>query len=143
MLWKILMAQIRKKIYYSLLSCGTFPEEQKGCPKGTRGTRKLLCIDQHIFKESKEMEKCSYGVDWLQKSIWYGLTKLDNRLSQNVHYIWLSHKVYPEYQGKLEQETDSRTENLSWGENPERDLPGRCTITITICNSKDASEPHI
>ena len=29
---------------------------------------------------------------------------------------------------------------LSRGEKLERDLPGRCTITITICNSDDASQ---
>ena len=31
---------------------------------------------------------------------------------------------------------------LSRGENPERDLPGRCAITITICNSDDTTESH-
>ena len=34
MMWKILMAQIRKDIYYSLTSSGLFPEEKKGCRKG-------------------------------------------------------------------------------------------------------------
>ena len=32
-LWKILTAQIREEIYYSLTSRGLFPEEQKGCRK--------------------------------------------------------------------------------------------------------------
>ena len=31
MMWKILTAQIREKIYYSLTSRGLFPDEQKGC----------------------------------------------------------------------------------------------------------------
>ena len=31
MMWKILTAQIREKIYYSLTSHGLFPDEQKGC----------------------------------------------------------------------------------------------------------------
>ena len=30
-IWKILKAQIREKIYYSLTSRGLFPDEQKGC----------------------------------------------------------------------------------------------------------------
>ena len=42
MMWKILTAQIREKIYYSLTSRGLFPDEQKGCRKGSRGTAKLL-----------------------------------------------------------------------------------------------------
>ena len=52
-MWKILTAQIREEIYYSLISHELFPEEQKGCHKGTRGTGELLYIDQHIFNESK------------------------------------------------------------------------------------------
>ena len=53
MMWKILTAQVREKIYYSLKSRGLFPDEQKGCHKGSRGTAKLLYIDQHLLNESK------------------------------------------------------------------------------------------
>ena len=42
MMQKILTAQIREEIYYSLTSYGLFPEEQKGCCKGSRGTAELL-----------------------------------------------------------------------------------------------------
>ena len=37
---------------------------------------------------------------------------------------------------------DNRRKMLSWGENPERGLPGMYAITITICNSDDATESH-
>ena len=57
MMWKILTAQIREKIYYSLTSRRLFPDEQKGCCKGSRGTAELLCIDQHILNESKTRRK--------------------------------------------------------------------------------------
>ena len=40
-LWKILTAKIREEIYYSLTSHGRFPEEQKGCCKGSRGTAEI------------------------------------------------------------------------------------------------------
>ena len=53
MMRKILMAQIREKINYSLISHGIFPDEQKGCRKRTTGTEVLLYIDQHILNESK------------------------------------------------------------------------------------------
>ena len=53
MTWKILTAQKREEIYYSLTSRGLFPAEQKGCRKESRGTEELLCIDQHILNESK------------------------------------------------------------------------------------------
>ena len=39
MMWKILTTQIREKIYYSLTSHGLFPDKQKGCRKGSRGTQ--------------------------------------------------------------------------------------------------------
>ena len=34
-------------------------------------------------REQDETEKSSYGLDWLQNGIWYGPTKLDNKLLQN------------------------------------------------------------
>ena len=43
---------IREEIY-NLLSCGLFPEEQKGFRKETRGTGKLQYIDQPVLKNSK------------------------------------------------------------------------------------------
>ena len=56
-MWKILTAQIREEIYNSLISRGLFPEEQKGCRKGTRGTGELLYIAQHNLNESKMRRK--------------------------------------------------------------------------------------
>ena len=53
MMWKILTTQIREKIYNSLKIRGLFPDEQKGCHKGSRGTAELLYIDQYILNESK------------------------------------------------------------------------------------------
>ena len=57
MMWKILTAQIREEIYYSLTSRGLFPDEQKGCCKGSRSTAELLYIDQHILNENKTRRK--------------------------------------------------------------------------------------
>ena len=53
---KLLTAQIRE-IHYSLISHKLFSKEQKGCGKGTKGTRELLYIDQHILNESKTRQK--------------------------------------------------------------------------------------
>ena len=57
MIWKILTAQIREEIYYTLTSRGLFPDEQKGFRKGSRGTAELLYIDQHILNEGKNRRK--------------------------------------------------------------------------------------
>ena len=61
---KILTAQIREEIYYSLTSHGLFPEEQKGCYKVSRGTEELLYIDQHIPNESKTRRK-NLAMAWI------------------------------------------------------------------------------
>ena len=60
MMWKILTAQIREEIYYSLTSRGLYPDELKGCCKGSRGIAELLYIDQHTINET---ENSSYGLD--------------------------------------------------------------------------------
>ena len=63
-MWKILTAQIREKIYCSLISCGLFPNEQKGCQKGSRGTAEVLYIDKHILNESKN-RRINLAMAWI------------------------------------------------------------------------------
>ena len=105
MMWKILTAQITEEIYYSLTSRGLFHDEQKGCCKGSRSTTELLYIDQHILNESKtRRKKSSYGLNWLQKGIWYGSAELDNKRPQNVQNITWSHKPYYQNHENLERE---------------------------------------
>ena len=64
MMWKILTAQIRKAIYYSLISCRLFSDEQKGCCKGSRGIAELLYIYQHILNESKNRRE-NLAMAWI------------------------------------------------------------------------------
>ena len=64
MMWKILTAQIREKIYYSLTSRGLFPDEQKGCCKGSRSTAELFYIDQNFLDESKTRRK-NLAMAWI------------------------------------------------------------------------------
>ena len=65
MTWKILTAQISEELYYSFTSRGLFPEEQKGCRKGSRGIAELLYIDQHILNESKTRWK-NLAMAWIE-----------------------------------------------------------------------------
>ena len=85
MMWKILTAQIREKIYYSLTSRGLFPDEQKGCHKGSRGTAELLYIDQHILNESKTRQKN-------QAMAWIDYKKAYDMVPQS--WILHCHKMY-------------------------------------------------
>ena len=71
-MWKILTAQIREEIYYSLTSRGMFPEEQKGCCKGSIGTAELLYIDQHILYENKTRQK-NLSMAWIANKKAYNI----------------------------------------------------------------------
>ena len=74
MRWKILTAQIREEIYDSLTIRGLFPEEQKGCCKGSRGTAELLYIDQHILNESKTRRK-NLAMAWIDYKKAYNMVR--------------------------------------------------------------------
>ena len=91
MMWKILTAQIREEIYYSITSRSLFPEEQKGCRKGSRGTVELLYIDQHILSESKTRRK-NLAMAWSNYKKAYVL----------VSQSWIINclKIYKMYAGK-------------------------------------------
>ena len=132
-MWKILTAQIREEIYFLLTSRGLFPEEQKGCRKGSRGNAELLHSDQHILNESKTRRKTSsYDLDWLQNSIWYGSAKLNNKLPQNVQNITWSHKHYRENHENLESGVDNRRKKLSWSKDPKRYFSRRLLFIIAM-----------
>ena len=129
-------------IKHCLISRGLFPEEQKECCKWTRGTEELLYIDQHILSESKTRQK-KLAMPWLTMKrhiIWS--TKLDNKWSQNVQNNRRSHKLYRENHGNLESGIDTREKKFSCGKDPEKYIRRRCTITITICYSNYATQPH-
>ena len=72
MMWKILTAQIKEEIHYSLTSRSLFPEEQTGCRKGPRGTAGLLYIDQHILNESKTRRK-DLAMAWIDNKKAYDM----------------------------------------------------------------------
>ena len=63
MMRKIQKVQI-KVIYYSLVWCGLFSEEQKDDHSWQRGTDNLLYIDQQILLERKPMQK-NIAMAWI------------------------------------------------------------------------------
>ena len=68
MKWKILTAT--NKGTDLLTSRGSFPEEQKGCCKGSRGTAELLSIDHHILNEGKTRRKHP-AIAWIDYKMAY------------------------------------------------------------------------
>ena len=107
-----------------------------------RNWRATLHWSAYPRREQDETEKSSYGLDRLQKGIFYGLAKLDIKLPPNVQNIRWSLKLYGKNYENLVTRIDSKREKLSWSEDPKRYIPKRCTITMTIRNSDDATQPH-
>ena len=88
---KILTAQIREEIYYSLTSRGLFPEEQKGCRKESKSTAGLLYIDQHILNESKTRQK-NLAMDWIDNKKVYDMVP-QSRIINCFKMYKISHEV--------------------------------------------------
>ena len=91
MMWKILTTQIREEIYYSLTSRVLFPDEQKGCHKGSRGTADLLYIDQHILNESKNRRK-NLAMAWIDYKKTYDIVP-QNWIINCLKMYKISHEI--------------------------------------------------
>ena len=113
MTWKILTAQIKEDIYYSLTSHGLYPEEQKRCRRGSRGTGEFLYRDQHILNESKTRRK-NLAMAWIDNKKAYKTVPQSwiKKLPENVQNIRWSHKFYRENHENLESGIDSRREKF-------------------------------
>ena len=107
-----------------------------------RLSRVTLHRSTRLKRKQEQMKKSSYGLDRLQKGIWYGSTKLDNKLSQNVKNITRSHKLHRKKHEKLQSWINSRRKKLGWNKDPKRDFPRRCTVTSTIRNYHESTKPH-
>ena len=118
MMWKILTAQIREQIYYSLTSHGLSPDEQKGCCEGSRGTAGLFYIDQQILNESKTRRK-NLAMAWIDYKKAYDMAPHSwiincPKMYQNIRW---SHKFYRQ---NLDSGIDSRRKKISWIKEPKR-----------------------
>ena len=63
-MWKMLTTRIREEIYYSLISCGLFPEEQKGFYKVTRGTGDLYIEQLILIRKTRRKNVVMGWVDY-------------------------------------------------------------------------------
>ncbi|XP_068720811.1 uncharacterized protein [Montipora capricornis] len=50
MMWKLLTGVMREKLYHHLERNGLLTDEEKGCRKGSRGTKDQLLVDKVILK---------------------------------------------------------------------------------------------
>ena len=143
MILKILTAQIREEKYYSLINRRLFPNEQKGCNKGSRSIAESIYIDQHILNESKNRRN-NLAMAWVDNKKVYDIVP-QSWIINCLKMYKISHKTTnsseknPE---KLETWIKSRRKKLGWNKDPKRDFPRRCTITTTVHNCHDTTKPH-
>ena len=63
LIWKLLTSILAEELYEHLEKTNSLPWEQKGCRKGSRGTKDQLLIDKIIVKDCKRQLK-SLAVAW-------------------------------------------------------------------------------
>ena len=99
----------REDIFYSLTSRGLFPEEQKGCWKGSSGTEQLLYIDQHILNEIKTRRK-NLLMAWIDNK------KASGKVLQSWIINWLKmYKISDEVINFIEKTMKTWKEELTAG----------------------------
>ena len=105
-------------MYYTIISCELFQKEQKGCRKGTRGTRwtkKLRYIHPYILKKSKRRYK-KLAMTWIDyRNAYYMVPQrwIKKQSKTTKNFRW-SHKIYRENHEKLESGTNSKRKKLNW-----------------------------
>ena len=141
----ILTAQIREEVYYSLTTRRLFPEEQKGCRKGSRGTGESLYIDKHILNKSKTRRKylAKAYVDYKKTYVivlqsWIINCRKMYKISDEViNFIGKTMKTW-----KVELTAGERSlpspscSQFHFPVGPKRYIARRCTITVTIHNQQ-------
>ena len=64
LIWKLLTGILAEELYEHLEKTNSLPWEQKGCRKGSRGTKDQLLIDKMIVKDWKRW-LTSLAVAWI------------------------------------------------------------------------------
>ena len=64
-MWKLLTGVIAEDMYDYFEQEKPLPEEQKGCRRGSRGTKVQLLIDKTVKKLQEKAHQFIYGLDRL------------------------------------------------------------------------------
>ena len=64
LIWKLLTGMLAEELHEHLEKTNSLPWEQKGCRKGSRGTKDQLLINKMIVKDCK-MRLTSLAVAWI------------------------------------------------------------------------------
>ena len=121
MMCKILTAQLREEIYYSLECCWLFPEEQKGYHRGTREINDPLYIDQHTLKEAKMKQK-NVAMTWTNNKKTYD-TVLQTWIIERLKTYKIFNKMI-----NMNAMENMRVELIAGDKSPKKHFPARLTL---------------
>ena len=83
-----------------------------------------------------EKEKSSYGLNWLQKDLWYDPEKLDNKLPQNVEIV----KFFENPMKTWKVELPAGKKSLAEAKIPRGIFQGDSLSPSLFCNSDNATQ---
>ena len=75
LMWKLLTGIFAEKIYEHLEQNSLLPDEQKGCRKGSRGTKDQFLIDKMVLKDAKSVKK-NLEMAWIDYKKAYDMVPL-------------------------------------------------------------------
>ena len=72
LIWKLLTSILAEELYEHLEKANSLPWEQKGCRKGSPGTKDQLLIDKMIVKDCKKRLRSLqlHGLSIVKPKIW-------------------------------------------------------------------------
>ena len=123
--------------------------------ENTNGTNLLFANKPRTFLHRKEREREKEDIVNIWINSYTRRASINNKKANDTlppSWITDCHKMckitneiinfIENTMGNMVSGTDSRKKKFNWGENPERDLPGRSTLTISICKNDGVNESH-
>ena len=101
LMWKLLTGIFADKVYDHLLMNGALPDEQKGCRRGSRGTKDQLLIDDKAVLRDAKRKKRHLSVAWIDYKKTYDMVP-----HSWIHEILSMMKVAGNIAGLLEKSMD-------------------------------------
>ena len=132
-MWKLLTGVIAEEMYNYLEREKILPEEQKGCKRGSRGTKDQLLIDKTVLKDCKKRHT-NLSMAWIDYRKAYDLVP-HSWVNECMEMFGIAENLRTFLQKSMQQWRLSLTAN---GEdlrevNVKRgDIPGRQSITIVL-----------
>ena len=90
-MWKLMTGKLARKMYSHLERENVLPSEQKGCGKGSRGTKDQLLTDKTVLKDYKRRHT-NLAMAWVDYKKAYGMV-LHAWISECIEMFGIANNV--------------------------------------------------